>query len=344
MPTYYVDMAVGHDDNDGEDEGAGNAWKTIQYAVTNSSNGDHVYIKASADYTETVRVVPAAQTLWRTYEGYTTTPGDGGKATIDATSETYGLAGKTGMPPPEDLYNRWENIIVENATDRGINLGLAEYGILVNCESNNNGAGGISIPFESIVANSSAAGNGADGITGTDGLAINCVSSGNAGDGFAYFAAVIGCESISNTDNAIDKASNVNCIYANNTIDGDNDDTAIGVNMGAKSCVIVNNIIYDCVTGISATASTWRGSYIGNNLLDENTADFSNVGDEGDNISDAPGFSDEGGGDYTLASDSAARNAGADASGTSSPGMDIGAHQSEDEGEGGGGGRTIITG
>ena len=48
------------------------------------------------------------------------------------------------------------------------------------------------------------------------------------------------------------------------------------------------------------------------------------------------------GGDYTLASDSAARNAGADASGTSSPGMDIGAHQSADAG--GGGSRVIITG
>jgi len=343
MTTYYVDAATGDNDDTGRTELL--AWATIQYAVTNSSNGDHVYIKASADYTETVACTEAASNSWRTYEGYTSTPGDGGKATIDATGETYGLSAYNGMPPPHNLYNRWENIIVENASGAGIGFGTTVHVALINIESNNNGGYGFSVSAPSTIVNCSASSNTGYGFAGAGALVACSSAVGNSTTGFYYPYSMFGCESISNSTYGIQcGGGGYPAILIGNTIDGDSKDTTTGISTPAlQYFVAINNIIYDCATGISQGASTWRSNYVANNLLYSNTTNFTNVTDEHDNLTtDAPAFTDEAGGDYTLASGSAARNAGADASGTSSPGMDIGAHQSADAG--GGGSRVIITG
>jgi len=338
MPTYYVDGAVGNNGNLGTSEGAGNAWATIQYAVTNSSAGDQIYIKASADYTEGVTLTAGTAAAWKTFTGYTSTPGDGGKATVDATGYSYGI----DFPGFANSYIRLENIIVENGTSGGTEASATGYVAYDNCEANNNGYDGFgSGPNYATYLNCSADGNTHDGFVVNNPAALAfCASTGNGGDGFfgGSHTALVGCVATSNAGDGI--SIRVLCA-ANCTIDGDGDDTDIGINIGEYPSLIINNIVYDCTTGIAGT-SGFGGDIVSNNLLYANSTNFSNVENESNNLTtDPPAFTDEAGGNYTLASGSAAKNAGADASGTSSPGMDIGAHQSADAG---GGSRVIITG
>lgn len=81
---FFVDMAVGNDANAGTSAGAGNAWKTVQKAADTAVAGEKVWVKASANYTEQVDFdtnsgTPASPII---FEGYTTTTGDDGRATI----------------------------------------------------------------------------------------------------------------------------------------------------------------------------------------------------------------------------------------------------------------------
>jgi hypothetical protein len=86
MATYFVDGAVGSDANAGTSAGAGNAWATVQKAANTATAGDKVWVKASANYPELVSFNTGAHTgtgaSRLVFEGYTTTTGDGGRATI----------------------------------------------------------------------------------------------------------------------------------------------------------------------------------------------------------------------------------------------------------------------
>lgn len=81
---YYVDGAVGNDGNAGTSPGAGNAWATVQKAADTAVAGEKVWVKASASYAEQVDFDTNAGTSASpiVFEGYTTTTGDGGRATI----------------------------------------------------------------------------------------------------------------------------------------------------------------------------------------------------------------------------------------------------------------------
>lgn len=83
MATYYVDGAVGSDSNAGTSPSAGGAWATISHAAATAAAGDTVYVKSSVTYAE----MPTFSTSGTagapiTAIGYTTTPGDNGRATI----------------------------------------------------------------------------------------------------------------------------------------------------------------------------------------------------------------------------------------------------------------------
>lgn len=80
--TYYVDGASGSDGNAGTSTGA--AWKTLNKASTSTTAGDIIYVKSSATYNEILffRSTGTATTPVR-WEGYSTTPGDNGRATIE---------------------------------------------------------------------------------------------------------------------------------------------------------------------------------------------------------------------------------------------------------------------
>lgn len=116
----------------------------------------------------------------------------------------------------------------------------------------------------------------------------------------------------------------------NCTVDGDSKDTNQGILVAINwyPYVFINNIIYDCTTGIDGVASAHVAPQFGkNNLVNSNTDNYSNWAPTSTDVTGAPKFTDETTQDYTVGDDSVAINAGYDASGSSSPGMDIGAHQ-----------------
>jgi hypothetical protein len=195
-----------------------------------------------------------------------------------------------------------------------------------------------------------ATGNSSDGIYAENDIkVIGGDISGNGGYGVrcpGYSGVAFGVMANSNASIGLQVrrgGTAINC-----TVDGDSKDTGSGVDFSGYSDfthVLVNTIIYDCVNGINGDATPCNGFAIGrNNLINGNTNQYVNweTDAQATDITDAPGFTAEGS-DYTLGASSAARNAGYDGSGSSSPGMDIGAHQSADAG-GGGVTTVVITG
>ncbi len=95
MTTYYIDPALGSDSNAGTSAGAGNAWQTAAAAISLPvAAGDLINWKASATTTLTttqsftVAGTKGAPITWR---GYTTTPGDGGRAAVTSATTTVNL-------------------------------------------------------------------------------------------------------------------------------------------------------------------------------------------------------------------------------------------------------------
>lgn len=333
---YYVDGAVGDDGNAGTAPGVGNAWATIDKAMNTVVAGEKVWIKASATYNENPAIDAGhVGTLVSpiVFEGYTTVPGDGGRAVI--TGEIQDTT--TGR-----LYFVFKNFDVSNEAGAGSGRCVMLEGTTVtwkNCVFHDNTALSlVSVGyfqfFESCEFNDGVG----DGCVCGTAVFVGCKfyrNSLNAIDSESFLACVF-CEFFSNGSVAIDGApvNDIPLVVVNCTIVG-NDGTTTGIlkntaNQGGV--VVVNNIVYDCVTGM-----TWGGhaDYPGfgisrNNLVNSNTEDY--VGgaytSEGE-VTGAPQFADEGNNDYSLASGSPARGAGFDLEGNT----DIGAHQSAGAGE-----------
>lgn len=94
--TYYVDGALGSDSNAGTSAGAGNAWATLQHAASTATGaGITINVKASATYTISSTLTFNSGTTVPNIapfivRGYTSSPGDGGRATIQVTSSITG--------------------------------------------------------------------------------------------------------------------------------------------------------------------------------------------------------------------------------------------------------------
>jgi hypothetical protein len=197
----------------------------------------------------------------------------------------------------------------------------------------------------------------------------NCLFDGNGGEGadvFGSFGFFVGCRFANNTGDGLEISGGArvfNCTFAGNdgdaiealgnngsfvfvmgcTIDGDGKTTNTGIDCNTsfwKRTVIINNIIYDCVEGVT---SIDQGTYFlsRNNLLNANTTDYPSDNFqtfEGEVIT-APQFEDEAGGDYSLGSASPALDAGYDGHllNGSTQRADIGAIESTATGGGGGG-------
>ena len=345
MADYYVDGAVGDNANAGTSEGAGNAWATIDYAVDTAAAGDHIHIKASATYTETVSMSQAGGTSAQMIlEGYTSTPGDGGKATIDGEGTRANC-----LTGGSYSYYLIKNLIFENATSHGAYVASGDYWVWYNCEFNDNGGDGIECDDGNVFIYCSADGNTATGFdTDNFGIFLNCKATNNGGHGFqAYYCTLINCIGASNaSSNAYMYTSHIPCIAYNCTFDGDSKTSNSGVlNTSNGIIVAANCIFYDCTDGIYGGGQNhpWNNWAL-NCLFNSNTNESSSWDTTHtlNKVTGAPAFTDEASGDYTLGSSSPARNAGCDNSGGSSPGQDIGAHQSEDAG--GGSTKIVLTG
>ena len=313
MTVYYVDGAVGNDANAGTSEGAGNAWATIDKAMNTVVAGDHVYVKASATYSESPSIDTAgAITNPIVFEGYSSTPGDNGKVTIsDATTcLTTSFGGFTSA-----YY--WFRNFKFNGSQNGVNAFNARYLTFFNCEMSNNSAKGV-IPNQYRFVNCEVLNNGNDGLGDLAVALIGCIvaNSSQAGvDGpisFAYRNLFYG-----NVRSAIAETITYG---AGNTFVGSDmafatDGLAGSGNIGQG--YYIDSIIYDSFgfgIDISPTfqSALWVHEY---NLLNSNAqGDYSETVDtrifNTQSVTGAPAFTSEAGDDYTLDAASPAIDAG----------------------------------
>jgi len=148
LAIYYVDGAVGNDTNPGTAPGAGNAWATIGHAATTATNGDLVWIKASATYSVAAAITFNASDSYTgraQFVGYTSTTGDNGMATVQASAGSFSMfsVNSNGVLLQNFLvdgnsqtsirgidftsqYNAAFNCKVINCTNTGINFGATD--------------------------------------------------------------------------------------------------------------------------------------------------------------------------------------------------------------------------
>jgi hypothetical protein len=170
MTDYYVDPVNGNDANAGTSEGSGNAWKTLGKAATVTIAGDTVWCKNNADYAEQLTItVLGSGANPITWIGYTSTPGDGGKATITgSSSRSYCVIGSN------ESYYSWINFIFRDSTNNLYNDAGADWVTFHNCDFIN-GYSAISVDNSCVVVNCTFQNNGNYPITAD--LYLCCINN-----------------------------------------------------------------------------------------------------------------------------------------------------------------------
>lgn len=323
----------------------GGAFATLGKAIgiLRTADTDYVWVKGGVSYTETVNIALAmAGTTPATIEGYTSSTGDGGTFTIDGEStRANGITDSIATP----AYYIFKNMRVTNHTSHGTSLSM-DACVCKNCQFDNNGgigmscedwwrfeecefydntSDGVDTDAEAAFVGCRSYRNGNNGIEARSGVMFSCVAFSNVGHGLIF------------TGTALLFNVLINC-----TVDGDNKDTNTALAVGLSYTVMgicINNIAYDCVTGMVSRAGAQELLISRNNLLNNNTDDYLyGAATFTGEVTGAPQFTDEASQDYTLASGSPAKGAGFDESqleGDSS-GMDIGARQRIEAAGGGG--------
>ncbi len=290
---------------------------TLQAAENDRSTGEDVWIKASADYTATFAIGPTigANTNPSIWEGYTTTLGDDGKATIDGgSSRASGITDSvTG-----NSYLVFKNLIIKDHTSHGVDF-AADMVRFLRCDFTGNGGAGVNGDNDYGFQDCLFQANTGDGVTMDLSIAMHgCLVETNGGDGVQ---ADTGCIAMSDFfSNAGDQINmgvvntGLRCVL-NNTLDGDGNDSNIGVNFSTSFTThgfLINNIIYDNTTGAEWTGAEMVGS--SNNLLNSNGTKYGGTADTWDDeVTGAPQFTNEGTGDRTLDAGSPAVGGGTDA-------------------------------
>lgn len=342
MATYYVSDATGDDSDTGLTEAL--AWATIDKAMNTVAADDTVYVKADGDYLE-IATIDTVGTVSGTitFEGYTTTPGDGGQATIDGES-TRSYCITHSLASTASVYYVFKSFVFKRATTANVNV--PRETIFKNCQFNNSVGDGCLFDSRAFFENCLFDSNGDAGANGAVGLvAIGCRFSNNTGNGIGVSGSswVHSCTFFGDGGGSITLLGGAGAYVTvlGCTIDGDGKttDTAIDCNTSAWGrIVIANNIIYDCTRGIE---SEDQGTYFisRNNLLNNNTIDYTDFQTFEGEVTSAPQFEDEAGEDYSLGSASPAKNAGYDGYllNGSTQRADIGAIESTAAGGGGGG-------
>lgn len=307
------DVAAG-DDATGDWASSDGPLLTGDAAMNAVAAGDVAYLRSDQNYNEllTIDTVGTITNAVR-FQGYTTTLDDAGRATVDAQSARANcVADSLGAVGGFYVF---QNIIFTNPTGAAINISLNAL-VFKNCHFTVTGNDGISTSGNGIQCEaclfSSIGGVGVD--AGTACCIIGCkffsctstaveITRGAVIDTLIYDSGSIGIE--------FTGANGVLCVVYGCTIDGNAKNTTTGIVLPAAfwvPAVIVNNIIYDCTTGISGHNNGGRGRLMSrNNLLNNNTTDYANAGYETfiGEITTAPAFTDEGSQDYTLASSDA---------------------------------------
>lgn len=343
MATYYVSDATGDNADTGLTEAL--AWATIDKAMNVVAAGDTVYVKADGVYVEIATIdTVGTSSATITFEGYTTTPGDGGQATMDLGGTLANCLNDTLASV--SAHYVFKNFIFMDTALANVELSVEDV-IFKSCEFKSAGGDGCACGSRTIFENCLFDSNGAAGVDGVGAVfAIGCRFSNNTTEGIETGAAafIFDCTFLGNGADAIE------CLGGNGTfvtvlrctIDGTGKVTNTGIDLGSSfwsRALIANNIIYDCTEGIDCAS---QGTFFisRNNLLNNNTTDYPSSRFqtfEGEVIT-APQFEDEAGGDYSLGSSSPALDAGYDGYllNGSTQRADIGGIESTAAGGGGG--------
>lgn len=319
---------------------------TGDVAMNAVAAGDIVYMRSDKTYTEllTIDTVGTTAAAIR-FQGYTTTLDDAGRATIDAENARANCVDDS--LGPVGGYYVFQNIVFHDATGDGVNVSLNHMNFK-NCHFTSHGTDGINTSGNAIQAESCLfsvlGGKGMDG--GTVCVAIGCKFLNITADGIEIdHGTVINCLFYNCGSTAVQflGAAGFTCIVYGCTIDGNAKTTNTGIDFPPAAWgafTAVNNIIYDCGVGIDGVANGGQGRLMSrSNLLNNNTTDYGNSSYETfiDEVTTAPAFTNEAGGDYTLgASDAVGAGFDGYAIDGSTQAADMGFLQKDISGGGGG--------
>lgn len=329
MATRYVDSAAtGAADGTSESD----AWTTINDAMDAISGlgaGPHlVYVKDSGSYAELVTIdTGGAANGAIVFEGYTTTPGDGGQATITGSDVR---ANCVTSAVAADVFYTFKNFIFTNATGAAFDMSGDEYVTFFNCTFQNSESAFLGDNYQQFIQCTFTGFDGSSGAisnhdSGTNYIACSFNCAGFSGSFIvnSYNTCFAFCE-FYGFDNAIAGVVNIDAqgganALINCTFDGENTSSS-GVRISSATSegpyAFVNNIFYDLEYAYEGQAIDPTGSALGvNNLYNSLTATSLTFAlDDNGALSTAPGFTNEAGDDYTLTSGANAEDAGIDAS------------------------------
>ena len=328
--TYYVSAATGNDSDTGLTEAL--AWLTVDKAMNTVATGDKVWVKADGNYAELATIDTVGTTTAPiVFEGYTTTTGDGGRATITGSSARANCVVNNAALTTAAYYV-FKNFQFTAATAEGVKMGSSSVYTFKNCKFDNNGTRGLSaklVRCEECEFSS----NTTEGciVPSSKGCFIGCSFYSNKGAGLFFdggLGVVLFSVFFSNAGNAIEGGGDNDLfIVVGCTVDGDskNTDDGLTINSASSLPVVVNNAFYDCTTGINSAGDRGELVLSRNNLVNANTTAYVNVATFTGEITSAPQFTNEvGGADYHPDTGSPLRDAGFDRGAS----MDIGAVQS----------------
>jgi hypothetical protein len=318
MTEYYVNSAAtGAADGSSEAD----AWTTIDTAMNNVVAGDKVWVKANSGYTEVATIdTNGAFANPIVFEGYTTSTGDNGLVTHNAATSNACIVG-----PNASAHYIFKNFDWNGSTGSlsCVNCENTDNLTFVNCKAHDSSVYGFNVDQNCMFINCEAYSNTFYGFHCDNGSkALGCVAHSNGWEQFncaTDWRLLYKCVAYnpgSSRDLIRSQGNDISDGVIGCTLDGDNTSGCTGIEAtGETDAVFVDNIIYDCDTGLDV-AATWyetAGALIGYNLVNSNTTDYSTTQEElvGHNdVTSAPSFTDEAGDDYTLGGSSPAIDAG----------------------------------
>lgn len=266
MATYYLNHASGNDGSAGT--AAGTAWKTIGKAMQTVAAGDLVNVLGDAlspyddedGTTDAIGKIITAGTAAAPirFRGYTTTPGDGGTASLNAATNSLVNGIMTALTT--NLFYVFENISVfgssgdafgltvdgdavvfkncQALTCGGIGIEAGESCIVYGCNIQSCTDVGISLQaYGQIIGNSVSLCDGANQIeAGTHSVIV--------------FNQVYGADS----DGQNQISAGVASFVFGNTIDGGLAASTVGIYAGGPLTTVLNNVVYRTATGIQGDA------------------------------------------------------------------------------------------
>lgn len=265
--TYYVD----HTAPDGGNGSQATPWNRL-YQANVAAAGDTVYVKASAPYFEqdgtndcVLRIgsagSAAAPIVW---EGYTTTPGDGGRAEItDAGSVHYGILVAGAHQVIRNFYFHGNDFMARPILGSGIQYVRCDNIKVVGFPSSNNyGIWGYNNWYvdNCDIDGFGTTGGGSGILLGSNSYASNCVIKNVGGFGISSNAqwAAYNCV-VSNwgvygaagtAGIGISATTTVPLIVIGCTLDGRGRSNVIGIKHSANTTpgflMVQNSIVYDC--------------------------------------------------------------------------------------------------